>query len=215
MRSFKKIYVGFAPIVRLIFVDIKYMVVQSPFWPGPTPRISLRRALRCWLVVCLMNCMSAFGHASLSDELLVKAGFLVNFAKFVEWPVNSGPFAFCVVGDDRVAESLETGLSGKTILSRPVAVRNKPALRDLPLCNVVYIGRAEKKIAAQIAQSLAGKPILIVSEFPELGSQGVTISFFSDQERIRFEIHMGAVNRSGLKISSKLLQLARVVDDSK
>jgi hypothetical protein len=62
---------------------------------------------------------------------------------------------------------------------------------------------------------MAGKHILIVSEFPELGSQGIAISFFTEEGRVRFEVHLGAVDKAGLKISSKLLQLARIADSKK
>jgi hypothetical protein len=165
---------------------------------------------RCLVALCIIASTPAVGFSSVADEVLVKAGFLLNFARFVEWPDTSAPFEFCVIGDDRIAGLLEGQLAGKNLVSRPITVRNRP--RELSSCNVVYIGRAEKKTASQIAHSLVGKQILTVSEFPELGGKGVTISFFSDEERIRFEIHLGAMKRSGLKISSKLLQLARTVD---
>jgi hypothetical protein len=166
--------------------------------------------------MCIVACVSAFGDPLTSDEVPVKAGFLFNFAKFVEWPAaRSGPLDFCVMGDDRMAAYLETGLSGKSIGSRRVTVRNRPGPAELQSCSVIYLGRAEKKSAPQVAQSVVGKQILTVSEFPELGSQGVVISFFVDQERVRFEVHLGAVGRAGLKISSKLLILARIVDAGK
>jgi hypothetical protein len=152
-------------------------------------------------------------HAQMvSDEVAVKAGFLVNFAKFVEWPgAASGPLAFCVIGDDSMASLLASDVAKKSIGSRPLVVKNQPDLSDLGSCSVIYIGRSKKNIAAVAAQAVAGKQILTVSEFPELGAQGVVINFYLDDQRVRFEIHRGALNRSGLKISSKLLSLARVV----
>ena len=83
-------------------------------------------------------------------------------------------------------------------------------MAELNSCNVIYIGRAEKKTAPQVAEAVAGKQILTVSEFPELGSQGVVINFYLDEERVRFEINLGAVARAGLKLSSRLLTLARI-----
>jgi hypothetical protein len=167
---------------------------------------------RCLVALCLLACMPAVGFSAVADEVLVKAGFLLNFAKFVEWPAASELFEFCIIGHDEMASLLETQLAGKSILSRPIAIRKGPSSRELSSCSIVYIGRAEKKMVPQIANSIAGKQILTVSEFPELGAKGITISFFSDEERIRFEIHLGAMKRSGLKISSKLLQVARTVD---
>ena len=161
----------------------------------------------------LIACVSAANAASAADETFVKAGFLANFARFVEWPEpNSGSLEFCVIGDDRMSSYLETSLAGKSIGARRLTVRNQPSLTDLRSCSLIYVGRGGKKIASQVAQSVAGAHILTISEFPELGSQGVPMSFFLDEGRVRFEVHLGAVDRTGLKISSKLLQLARIAD---
>jgi len=168
--------------------------------------------LVCFLIMCTGSCLSVRGESQLLDETAVKAGFLLNFAKFVEWPAaKSGSLNFCIVGDDRMAVSLEAGLARKSIGSRSLVVRNRPGMAELLSCAVIYIGRTEKKMAAQIAQSVAGQHILTVSEFPELGSQGVAINFFLDEERVRFEVHLGAVKQAGLTMSSRLLSLARVV----
>ena len=151
-------------------------------------------------------------HAQIVSEVAVKAGFLVNFAKFVEWPAaNSGPLVFCVIGDDSMASLLAGDVARKSIGSRQLVVKNQSDLSDLGACSVIYIGRSKKNVAAQAAQAVAGKQILTVSEFPELGTQGVVINFYLNDQRVRFEIHRGAIERSGLKISSKLLSLARVV----
>ena len=90
-----------------------------------------------------------------------------------------------------MAAALETSVAGKSIGTRPVTVRNRRDLQELHLCSVIYIGQAEKKVAPWVAKSVAGKQILTVSEFPKLGSEGVAISFFFDQERVRFEVHLG------------------------
>jgi hypothetical protein len=170
-----------------------------------------RESLVCFVIMCIGACVSACGQSPVLDETAVKAGFLFNFAKFVEWPTDhSGSLAFCVIGDDSMAASLEAGVAGKNIGERSIVVRSRPDLAALESCSVIYIGRANKKEATQAARLVAGKQILTVSEFPELGSQGVTISFFLDEERVRFEVHLGAVKQAGLKVSSRLLTLARI-----
>ena len=170
-----------------------------------------RKSPICFVILCILVCASAYGALPVSDELAVKAGFLFNFAKFVEWSAtSSGPLAFCVIGDDRIAAYLEANIAGKQIGLRSLAVRNESAQGELLSCSVIYIGRAEKNVASHVAQLVAGKQILTVSEFPELGSQGIVISFFLDEERVRFEVHLGAARQGGLKISSRLLGLARI-----
>ena len=161
--------------------------------------------------LCLSAWAGAFGQPPVLRETSVKAGFLFNFAKFVEWPASrTGPLAFCVIGDDSMASALEAGVAGKSIGPRPLAVRNRVEMAELSSCSVIYIGRAKKSVAAQTAQLVAGKQILTVSEFAELGSQGVVINFYLDDDRVRFEVHRGAVRQAGLNISSRLLTLARI-----
>jgi hypothetical protein len=172
---------------------------------------SHRQTLLPFGILCLLACPGTYGQPPVSAETAVKAAFLFNFAKFVEWPASSsGPLAFCVIGDDSMATQLEASVAGKSIGARPVVVRNRLKLEELSSCSVIYIGRGNKNAAVQAAQLVAGKQILTVSEFPELGSQGVTINFYLDDESVRFEVHLGAVKQAGLKISSKLLSLARV-----
>jgi YfiR/HmsC-like len=176
------------------------------------PRATLHRKIPHWLaIICILAAASAYGDSAVSDEMSVKVGFLVNFAKFVEWSTpDSDPLEFCVIGNDRIAARLETSVVGKSIGTRSLTVRNRPDLAQLSSCSVIYIGRTDKKVASQVGQLVAGKSILTVSEFPELGSQGVVINFFLDQERVRFEVHLGVLRLAGLKMSSRLLMLARI-----
>jgi hypothetical protein len=175
---------------------------------------SAQRANRICLVIISLAAAGKTSAQAVLDETEVKAVFLINFAKFVEWPANnSGPLAFCVIGDDSMATSLGADVVNKSIGSRPLTVRNQPDMSELGSCSVIYIGRNKKSVAAQVAQTVAGKQVLTVSEFAELGAQGVVINFYLNDQRVRFEIHRRALNRSGLKISSKLLSLARVVGE--
>lgn len=167
--------------------------------------------MRCLkAAISILVSVGAYGQAPVSDETSVKAGFLFNFAKFVEWPANSaGSLDFCIIGDDRLAAYLETAVAGKSIGSRQLAVRTRPDMALLDSCGVIYIGR-DKKMASQAALLVAGKQILTVSEFPDLRAQGAVINFFLDNERVKFEVHLGALRRADVKISSKLLSLARI-----
>ena len=151
----------------------------------------------------------------ISEEVAVKGAFLVSFAKFVEWPVTTTSLGFCVIGDGRMASYLEANIAGTAIDGRLLSVRNQPDLAQLSSCSVIYIGREAKAVVAQIAQTVAGKHILTVSEFPELGARGVAVSFFIDEERVRFEVNLGAVSQAELTISSKLLALARITGGNK
>jgi hypothetical protein len=148
---------------------------------------------------------------ALPDEVSVKAAFLFNFAQFVDWPAGgTGSFNFCVIGDDQMAEYLTLNLRNQSIGSRRSVVKSALATGELTSCNIIYVGRSSKKSAPVVMQAVAGKPILLVSEFPELGDRGMAINFFLDEERIRFEVHLGALEKAGLKVSSRLLNVARI-----
>jgi hypothetical protein len=111
----------------------------------------------------------------------------------VEWPAtSSASLDVCVIGNDQMAQYMETRLAGNMVGTRKATVRNRPGAGEMLFCKVIYLGRSEKGVASQVAQAVMGKQILTVSEFPELGSVGIVISFYLDEERVRFEVHMGS-----------------------
>jgi len=195
-------------LIPASFIDLADMSHMSGLWT----RITIIFAF----AVVELSFVGLIFASPVSDPALVKAGFLFNFAKFVEWPTaRLGPITFCVIGDDTIAAYLESSVAGKNIGLRSVVVRNRPKSAELNTCSVIYFGRSEKNKAGTIATSLAGAQILTVSEFPELGPKGVAINFFLDQERLRFELHPDAVALAGLKVSSSLLVVARIPGDKR
>lgn len=166
------------------------------------------------LFIALALALPAFcSGVSTAQEQQVKAAFLINFAKFIDWPAEAQILTFCVAGDQSMEAFLETASVGKSVGSRQLKVRSAGSATSLSDCNIVYLGRSEKKKAPQMAQLLSGKRVLTVSEFCELGADGIVFNFFIEQERVRFEVNLGAAARANLKISSQLLKLARIVPD--
>jgi hypothetical protein len=177
-------------------------------------RVTRKKTL--WLLAgYTLACAGAYGETAPSDEVAVKAGFLYNFAQFVDWPPfpTGKVFEFCAVGDPSMSEYLRVHLTGKSVGGLPAAVRMPDSASAMSTCTMLYIGRGEKKNAAKFAQALEGRPILVVSEFPGLGSKGVAINFYLEEQRVRFEVNLGPVTKAGLKIRARLLNLARVVGD--
>jgi hypothetical protein len=178
--------------------------------------MQVTRQKTLWLLVgCTLACAAAQGEVAPSEEVAVKAGFLYNFAQFVDWPPATADksFEFCIVGDQPMGEYLRVQLAAKSVGALPVRVRTPETAAELGTCMMLYIGRKEKKNAAKFAQALEGKPILAVSEFPELGSKGVAINFYLEEQRVRFEVNVATAAKSGLKVRARLLNLARVVGD--
>ena len=152
------------------------------------------------------------------SEYQVKAAFLYNFAKFVEWPGGtfaspSSRFKFCVFGEDPFGKALDDALLGKKVAEHPVELLRARKLSDLDGCQVVFIGSSESGHLPDAVERLRGRNVLLVGEGEEFAGAGGTIQFFLQDNRVRFAINPDAASRAGLKISSKLLALASVVHD--
>lgn len=145
-------------------------------------------------------------------ELQVKSAFLYNFAKFVDWPASApnadGSFTFCVMGSDPLFPVLAQTLRGKTLNGRTLLARRIETASNARQCSVVFIGGSESKDLARIPVSELGAGVLTVGDLDHFVDSGGMIQLIKDDNRFRFAINVEAVNRSGLRMSSKLLQLA-------
>jgi hypothetical protein len=149
----------------------------------------------------------------------VKAAMIYNFAQFIEWPESSlksssGPFVIGVFGEDPVESVLEDTLKGETFERRAVQVRRLSAPNDARQCDILFVSSSEKKRTAEILESIRGKGTLTIGDTEDFISLGGMIAFTKQGNKIRFQINPDAAARSGLKISSKLLRLAIVQDES-
>lgn len=149
-------------------------------------------------------------------EAQVKAAFLFNFAKFVEWPAesfreNAGRLRLCVLGENRSGLELERIATGKSLNGRSLEVVRVTAAEHLPRCQILFIGAAQGGIGHKALAESRGEPVLTVGESAEFLGQGGVIRLYILDNRVRFEISLEAAERAGLKISSKLLALAQIV----
>jgi hypothetical protein len=155
-----------------------------------------------------------------SLELQVKAAFLYNFAKFVEWPSDtrsggsSGSLAFCVFGDEPLFTALTQSLVGKTINGRALVAVQAEGPQRGQRCDIAFIGVAEKKRMDEVLDGFAGAGVLSISDLDQFARHGGMIELTRKADKIRFAVNIDAVNRNGVRISSKLLQLAEVVHQS-
>lgn len=145
----------------------------------------------------------------------IKAGFIFSFAKFVEWPTNAagGPdkFFIAVLGDAKIYTIVTNELSGKRVGGKVIeTLRCKPG-DDLKRCAMIFITRDQAGRMAQVRKAVAGAPVLTVGEFDRFAERGGCINFVRRGDNIRFEVNLAAVERAGLKISSKLASMAIVV----
>ena len=168
---------------------------------------------RPWICLALLAaaCSAAEPPAGIL-ELQVKAAFLYNFAKFVEWPApgtkEETSFVFCVVGADPLYPVLGQSLRGKMLNGRTLIARRLDKPSDARHCNVVFVGSAESKHLADVLEGAREFSVLTVGDSSQFADHGGMIQLIKDPNRFRFTINVDAVNRSGLRISSRLLQLA-------
>lgn len=140
-------------------------------------------------------------------EYQVKAAFLFNFLKFVEWPSGaaSSPWVIGVLGHDPFRELLGQTVHGKLVNGRPVEVRRYAKPADVKNCNILFIGRADSEQLGVPAQP----GLLTVGEAPGFLKSGGIINFYIEDNRVRFEIKPSAANAAGLHMSSQLLKLGK------
>ena len=146
-----------------------------------------------------------------SLEYAVKATYLYKLVPFVEWPVEAPagtPIPLCVVGDDPFGPLLELAVSGQRIGDREMTVRRMSAVGPDASCQIVYLGGSSEQSVAEALEALRGAPVLSVTDEAQSSQTKGIVHFVIENDRVRFEIDAQAASASGLKISSKLLDLA-------
>jgi hypothetical protein len=145
-------------------------------------------------------------------EYAVKAAFLYQFARFVEWPDSSapasGPVRICIVGHDPFGDALDLATQDKRAAGRPLQVRRFRGLQDLKPCSIVFVAGADPVAAAAVALQLRGSASLLVGEAPGFAQNGGMIAFRVEGGIVRFDINEGAATTEGIRVSGRLLGLA-------
>ena len=143
-------------------------------------------------------------------EYPVKAAYLYNFVKYVEWPDGGdGTILICVAGQNPFGTQLDALVKNERVRGKTLAAET--ILEPKPECDVLFIPKTSTMMA--YLKASAGKPVLTVGEIPRFVELGGIVNFVTDNSnRVRFEINRNAADRVGLRISSRLLQLATIVD---
>ncbi len=146
------------------------------------------------------------------SEYDVKAAFLYNFGKFIQWPTNAfasanAPLVIGIYGNNPFGQNIASVVRGRKINGHPVVARPVSS-NELKECQILFICQSEQKKIKDILKTLDQTAVLTVSENVDLSQPGVIINFIIQDEHVRFEINNTAAEKVGLKISSKLLILA-------
>ena len=163
---------------------------------------------------CLALCATA-AHAQQASEATVKAAFLYKFAGYVEWPATALPapetaVTIAIAGNNEVAEELDRLVPGRKVNGRPVLVRRLRAGEDPRGAHLVFVGRGEPSpgVLARAAQQAGA---LVVGESERGLEQGAAINFVPMEDRIGFDVSLEAAEKAGVRISSRMLGVARKV----
>jgi hypothetical protein len=165
------------------------------------------------LISILMITAARVSAGEEPSEYEVKAAFLFNFSKFVEWP--EGTFAsaadritICVLGQDPFGTLLDDAVRDKRVNGREIAVQKTASVSRVAGCHIVFIASSEQGRLDEILARLADHPLLTVTDSESGAERGAIIELTVDDKRVRFEVNLNAVRRARLKLSSQLLKVA-------
>jgi hypothetical protein len=181
-------------------------------------RLTTEGPARAWsagLAIMAIAAVPSVCSAQSAAASKLKAAFTLNFVKFTEWPnLRPGlPFLVCVTSDESLVEAMTEVMSGQSVGGRAIQVaRVAPdgAVRD---CHLLFVTERQPQRFAATLEAARRLPILVVSDVEQSAKHGVTIELFQENGRLRFAINIDAMERSLVKVSSRLLTLAKIVRD--
>lgn len=200
--------------------------------PHPTPRAPIRPASP-WAAMRLLHCLAtaavllaalsagrAWAQEVQAAEYRIKAAFLCKFGNYVEWPPaafagTDSPLSIGVLGPQAVADEVAAAARGQSANGRPVAVRRLAPGEPLDGLHVLFIARANGTRQADALAAVKDKPVLTVTETETEaqaeGGSGAVVNFLIVDDKVKFDVSLPAAERSNLKVSARLLGVARQV----
>lgn len=186
----------------------------------------LAKLARCrfvWAVVRALAAIcsllpSSIAWGQVSREFEIKAAYVYNFGRYFDFPPKAfsdpkAPFVIAVVGTKQIDELLKTATQGKSLQDRPIVIRRYDRVEHAGDCNILFVSDAlDDKVEAQICAKYANSPTVLVGEGEGFLSRGGTVSFLVVENKVKIRLSKKAATRLGLKPSSKLLQVAEVLD---
>jgi hypothetical protein len=153
----------------------------------------------------------------ISREYQIKAVFLFNFTQFVEWPeaafpTPDGPFVIGIIGRDPFGTYLQETVQGEKMQGHPLVVKRIQSPDEAVNCHILFVNASDKADIQLIVEKARDKPVLTVGDAPNFAAQGGMIRFLKEDNKIRIQINLEATRQANVMISSKLLNLADIVE---
>lgn len=187
----------------------------------PTNSSLVKLASFLLLVISTVIPMAAIAPVTAGDsqtsEYQLKAAYLLNLAKFIQWPAEESqatdsPFSFCLIGVEKHVLDIEKEFTDKIVHGRPVTSRHIGFADTTETCQVLFVGSIGDTRLSHVLKHGNRSNILVVGESPNFIPRGGDINFFVEPNRLRFEINPLSLRHKGMTISSKLLRLARILE---
>jgi hypothetical protein len=180
----------------------------------------LSRQSGTWLLCTSMLLVSllpdAQSSAQVATEYQVKAAYVYNFTKFIEWPRDdaaqgNSPLRLCVLDDKQFELTLRDVVNGKSVGPHPVTVMQVHAAGQARNCSILFISSSHSKEAARVVEELKDTSVVTVGEMEGFMEAGGMINFVLDNDRVHFQVNERAAEHAGLHVSSRLLNVAKQV----
>lgn len=167
------------------------------------------------LFLTAYSVLNVFAEQQKHGEYEIKAAYIYNFINFIDWPPESNFYGnqsinLCIFGDDPFGKELDD-IKNEFVKGKKLTIKYYSSLEKLKSCNILFIPVTEKNHVAQIVKSIRTSNVLTISDAEEMAQQGVIINFFLEKKKVRFAINIEAARQAGLKISAKLLKLAKII----
>ena len=181
---------------------------------APNAFMSLRPpSFLALILIWLLTIVGARAQDPQRAEYHIKAAFLFNFARFVEWPpaafADAGsPIVIGILGENPFQDELEQTIRDKTLNNRPLVIKQFASLSESTNCQILFISTSEKKRLPEIFEAVRAASVLTVGETDRFIETGGMVNLVHEGSKIRFQINEPVAKNAGLKISSKMLSLA-------
>jgi hypothetical protein len=167
-----------------------------------------------YIILFLLTTGFTLKPQSVADEYNLKAAFLYNFTRYIEWTpeTNTQEFVIGVVGTSAIYDPLEDIANSKTVNGKRIVIRVFTNPEDITFCHILFVSRSANFPLIDIMEKARVKGTLIVTEKNGLAAQGAAINFIIVENKLKFEANTKSIKKADLKVSSQLLKLAILIE---
>jgi YfiR/HmsC-like len=178
-----------------------------------------RRFNRLLLIIIIFLNIGSYAQTEQVSEYQLKAAYLFNFLKFVQWPDsvfqnNSSPIIIGILGQDPFGSTLDKIIHNEKIDNHPIIIKRYTSLDQLDYCHALFVSSSEQGNVQKVLKDIGNSSILTVSDIDDFGTNGGDIGFYIENNKLRFTINIKSLKQADIKISSRLLRLAKIINPS-